>query len=97
MTFTDQGDNYTLLDKEFMKSSNLQVPTTEEDVLLFYSSLQKNALVYNIFITPIANITKWNQLPGSVPTTCALQVTNKTPTSRLINVWQQQSSTKSVK
>ena len=74
ITFQHQGDNFTLQDKEFLKHSiTLQAPTTEDDALSLYTTLQKSALLYNIFVTPIDKITKWDLSPNSVPTTCNLE------------------------
>ena len=73
VTFNHQGSTYTLQEREFLKSSpSLQAPLTEDDTLSLYSSLQKHALIYNIFITPIDQVAIWDLAPGSVPTTCNL-------------------------
>ena len=41
-----------------------------------YSTLQKHALIHNVFITPINKITIWDLTPGSVPPTCNLDTKN---------------------
>ena len=41
-----------------------------------YSQIQKNAIVHNIFLTPIDKITIWDHSHTSIPTTCNLTNTN---------------------
>ena len=68
--FHYQGEDYLLQDKEFTKMSpKLTNPTHVDDGLSLYSMLQRNALVYNIFITDIEDITTWNMDPGTNPPT----------------------------
>ena len=77
VTFQHQGQTYTLNEKEFLKTSPpLQSPQSEDDALSLYSSLQKHALINNIFITPIDKVTIWDLTPGSVPPTCNLDSSN---------------------
>lgn len=77
ISFEHHGTKYTLQDKDFIKSgAELQSPTTEEDALSFYSTLQQQALIHNIFITPINKVTKWDQSPNSIPPMCCLQHNN---------------------
>lgn len=71
LKFEHQGDEYFLQDKDFIKNSpKIQPPTLVDDALTIYSQLQKNANIYNIFITPIDRITIWDHSPLSIPTTC---------------------------
>ena len=49
----------------------MQPPDTEEDALTIYFQMQKYAIIYNIFITPIDKITIWDHSPTSIPTTCS--------------------------
>ena len=73
LRFDHQGDEFYLQDKEFIKNlPKIQPPDTEEEALTIYSQLQKNAIIYNIFITPIDKITIWDHSPTSIPTTCKL-------------------------
>ena len=73
INFIHQGTTYTLQEKEFLKSSpSIQAPQTDDDALSLYSSLQKHALIHNIFITPIDQVTMWDLSPGSKPPTCSL-------------------------
>ncbi len=77
LKFEHQGDEYYLQDKDFIKNSpKIQAPDTEDDALTLYSQIQKNAIVYNIFLTPIDKITIWDHSPTSDPTTCNLTNTN---------------------
>ena len=77
LKFEHQGDEYYLQDKDFIKNSpKIQAPDTEDDALTLYSQIQKNAIVYNIFLTPIDKITIWDHSPTSVPTTCNLTNTD---------------------
>ena len=77
--FMYQGDKYTLEEKEFMKNSpKLTAPLTEEDGLSLYNQIQKNALIYNIMLTPIDQISIWDADPASNPTTCAMQYDHTT-------------------
>ena len=79
LIFEHHGIRYTLNDKDFLKSTaELLAPTMEEDALTFYATLQKQALTYNIFITPIDKVQRWDQSPGSIPTTCDLQYSPNT-------------------
>ena len=73
--FWHQADRYFLLDKEYLKNSpKLESPSTVNDALSIYSQIQKNALIYNIFVTPIDDVSIWDYSPTSVPTTCNLDV-----------------------
>ena len=73
--FWHQADRYFLLDKEYLKNSpKLESPSTVNDALSIYSQIQKNALIYNIFVTPIDDVGIWDYSPTSVPTTCNLDV-----------------------
>ena len=71
LKFEHQGDENYLQDKDFIKNSpKIQAPDTEDGALTLYAQIQKNAIVYNIFLTPIDKITIWDHSPTSVPTTC---------------------------
>ena len=75
LKFDHQGDEYYLQDKDFIKNSpRIQPPTLVDDALTIYSQLQKNANIYNIFMTPIHRISLWDHSPSSIPTTCALNM-----------------------
>ena len=75
LKFEHQGDVYYLQDKDFLKNSpKIEVPTSVDDGLTIYSQLQKNALIYNIFINPIDKIDIWDMSPNTVPTTCNLDI-----------------------
>ena len=75
LKFEHQADVYYLQDKDFLKNSpKIEMPLSVEDGLTLYSQLQKNALIYNIFITPIDKIKIWDMAPDSVPTTCNLEI-----------------------
>lgn len=78
LKFEHQGDIYYLQDKDFLKNSpKIENPVSVDDGLTLYVQLQKNALIYNIFITPIDKITIWDMSPNTVPTTCNLDIDNK--------------------
>ena len=82
LKFDHQGDEYYLQDKDFIKNSpKIQSPTLVDDALTIYSQLQKNANIYNIFMTPIDKISIWDHSPSSLPTTCDLNM-NECPNSR---------------
>lgn len=75
LKFEHQGDVYFLQDRDFLKNSpKIETPVSVDDGLTIYSQLQKNALIYNIFLTPIDEITIWDMDPNSVPTTCNLEI-----------------------
>ena len=82
LKFDHQGDEYFLQDRDFIKNSpKIQPPTLVDDALTIYSQLQKNANIYNIFMTPIDRISIWDHSPMSIPTTCILNI-NECPNSR---------------
>lgn len=75
LKFEHQADVYYLQDRDFLKNSpKIETPVSVEDGLTLYSQLQKNALIYNIFITPIDKIDIWDMAPNTVPTTCNLEI-----------------------
>ncbi len=75
LKFEHQGDIYYLQDRDFLKNSpKIENPVTVDDGLTLYAQLQKNALIYNIFITPIDKILIWDMSPNTVPTTCNLDI-----------------------
>ena len=75
LEFWHQADKYYLLDKDYLKNSpRLEPPNNVNDALSIYSQIQKNALIYNIFVTPIDHVKIWDYAPNSVPTTCNLDV-----------------------
>ena len=75
LKFEHEGSTYYLKDKDFLKNSpKIEIPTSVDDGLTIYSQLQKNALIYNIFINPIDKISIWDMSPNTVPTTCNLDV-----------------------
>ena len=77
LEFWHQADRYHLLDKEYLKNSpRPEPPNHVNDALSLYSQMQKNALIYNIFVTPIDDIKIWDYAPNSVPTTCNLEIDN---------------------
>ena len=62
-------------DKEFLKNTpKIHGPAHVNDGLSLYSQLQRNALVYNIFISEIENIELWHMDPGSNPTTYLIPI-----------------------
>ena len=68
--FHFQGDDYLLQDKDFLKNTpKINAPAHIDDGLSLYSQLQHNAVVYNIFVTEIEDISIWNMEPGTNPTT----------------------------
>ena len=78
LRFEHQSDTYYLQDRDFLKNSpKIETPISVDDGLTIYSQLQKNALIYNIFITPIDKISIWDMSPNTVPTTCNLDITDK--------------------
>ena len=84
LKFDHQGDEYYLQNKDFIKNSQkIQPPTLVDDALTIYSQLQKNANIYNIFMTPIHRISIWDHSPLSLPTTCDLNM-NKCPNSKRV-------------
>ena len=77
LKFEHQVDEDYLQDKDFIKNSpKIQAPDIEDDALTLYSQIQKNAIVYNIFLNPIDKTTIWDHSPSSVPMTCNLTNTN---------------------
>lgn len=77
LKFEHEGDTYYLQDRDFLKNSpKIEKPMSVEDGLTIYSQLQKNALIYNIFISPIDKIVIWDMSPNTVPTTCNLDITD---------------------
>ena len=75
LRFEHEGDVYYLQDRDFLKNSpKIGAPLTGDDALTIYSQLQRNALIYNIFITPIDMVNIWYMAPTTVPTTCNLDI-----------------------
>ena len=77
LEFWHQADKYFLLDKDYLKNSpRLEPPNNVNNAISIYSQIQKNVLIYNIFITPIDDVKIWDYAPNTVPTTCNLDVDN---------------------
>ena len=75
LEFWHQADRYFLLDKDYIKNSpKLEPPTHVNDALSLYSQIQKNALIYNIFVSPIDDVKIWDYSPNTAPTTCNLDI-----------------------
>ena len=66
--FYYEGYEYLLQEKNFTKNTpRLLTPHTEYDGLTLYTQVRNNALVYNIFLTDVKDITKWEGEPGTNP------------------------------
>lgn len=75
--FSYEGEEYELQDKDFIKlSPRLIAPRTEDDGLSLYSQLQRNALIYNILVTDIEEMSIWTMDPGSAPPTYPIPTTD---------------------
>ena len=77
--FHHKGFEYTLNDKHFAKN-HPQLPCCQsvDDAFTLYNIIQQHTAPYNIMITKISDLTKWNREPGSTPPTCALEFNNTT-------------------
>ena len=77
--FHHQGNEYVLNDKYFAKN-HPQLPKCQsvDDAFTLYNIIQQHTAPYNIMITKISDLTKWNREPGSTPPTCAMEYSNTT-------------------
>lgn len=65
-----QGETYLQEDKDFIKNTpSIVPPATDDDGLTLYSQIQRNARLYNILVTEIADIKPWDMAAGSNPPT----------------------------
>lgn len=73
LQFQYEGITLELQDKSYIKMTpKILPPRSHDDGLTLYSMMQKNALIYNIILTPIQDITKWTLDTSPNPPTCGL-------------------------
>jgi hypothetical protein len=70
--FVDRGVEFTMRDHDFKKCPPLAKPLTNGDIMVIYNQIQKSAVSYNIFLSPINHIQRWNYDETAIPPTCYL-------------------------
>lgn len=70
--FVDRDTVFTMRDHDFKKGPMLTKPHSNKDLMILYGQIQKQAISYNIFVTPLNHIDKWNHDESAIPPTCYL-------------------------